>query len=112
VADRQRHFTAVIEFTGDAQQLCAGLLDPYTSLRDISLQAGAANSDPFFIGDESNVSDTVYGTRMPPPSVTQAPYLREGFADGSVAVGEWWVKGSAGEKLHVDLVLYNEYSAD
>ena len=109
MAVKQTHWTGVIEFTGAAQSLASGLFaSGKTWLRDISLTADEANSNPFKVGHDATLTTANWGTRIPAPTSGEpvAPYMREGFAPGMVRLEEFWVIGTVGEKVHVDLILF------
>ncbi len=111
MSTRQRHVTGVITLDASAQNIAEELgLPTGVPVRDLSLQHGVDNSNPFYVGHDATVSATVYGTRVPPPSVTQAPYLRDGFDDGTMKLGEWYVFGTNGETVHVDVCLDEDRS--
>jgi hypothetical protein len=54
-----------------------------------------------------------FGTRIPAPTAGEpvAPYIREGFAPGTVRLEEFFVLGTAGQKVHIDLILYPFFQA-
>jgi hypothetical protein len=114
VAIKQTHWTGVIEFTGAAQSLVSALFaSGHTWLRDIALTAGPANANPFYIGHDANLTSANFGTRIPAPTAGEpvAPYIREGFAPGTVRLEEFFVLGTAGQKVHIDLILYPFFQA-
>lgn len=99
-------FHKVLTLSGAAQQLAAALDLPGVRVRSISLQAGAANANPVFLGGPE-VSATVYGVRLPTPvtNIPAAPYMLED-ADESTTLENWYVIGTSTEKLHVLVVAY------
>lgn len=97
---RSQHFVVVL--AGTAEALPTG-----GKVRWISLQPGAANANPVFVGGQT-VSSTSYGTRLPVASggVPPPPHIIAEFADGSVSLEELFVIGTAAEKLHVHVLVY------
>lgn len=98
---RSRH--VVVTLAGTAEALPGGL----GRLRWLSLQPGAANANPVFVGGD-NVTTVSYGTRLPPAAagVPPAPHVIAEFEDGSMAPEEIFVIGTASEKLHVHMLVY------
>lgn len=111
MAVRQRHFTGVITLDATPQNVATALgLGAGLAIRDISLQADPANLNPFYVGHDANLSSATFGTLVPVPATTNAPYMREGFADGTMLLAEWYVRGTNLEKVHVDVCL-QEYAS-
>lgn len=100
-ATRAEHF--VVTLTGAAQRLATEipLIDADVPVRVFSLQPGAANANPVYLG-ASGVSATDYGVRMPAAAagVPPAPFLLGEFDDGTLNLGDLYVIGTADEKLH------------
>lgn len=114
------HFTLTI---GAATQSLADLLTqdgqppmaPATGLarnlplRWISLQQDASNTHVIYVGGTNQpVTSSVYGFRMeiPVTSIPPAPNIIEGLTPGALTVGDIWILGTSGEKLHVQIVPY------
>lgn len=99
--------TIVVELTGAAQQLTgAGLV------RSLALQPRGTNTNPVYLGSSSAVTSTNYGVRLPAPSggIPPAPYIPPEFTDGTVALTDFWVIGTAGEFLHLHVLPYLKLS--
>lgn len=96
----------VLTLSGSAQQLASELGMEGVRIRSLSLQAGAANAAPVFVGGPG-VSASVYGVRIPTPveSVPAAPYMIED-ADESTEMKDWYVIGTDGQTLHVLIIAY------
>ena len=97
----------VITLSGSAEQL------PVASwggrVRWISLQPGAANGNPIYIGSGSTVASTDYGVRLPAATGGEppAPYIIGEFEDGSLLAEDIWVLGTSTQKLHVLVAVYH-----
>jgi hypothetical protein len=114
MAAKQRHLTGVITLNGSAQQVSAALGLPAGShVRDLSLQPDSANASAVAIGHDSTLTTANCGTLLPAASggVPPPPYIRDGFEDGTASLDEFYVRGTNGEKVHVDVIL-NDYSVD
>lgn len=116
-----RHY--VLTLTGAAQQLSAVLPDSlvnaatpgvpasgldraskkFDCFQLVTLQADAANAGAIFLGGDDTVSSTNYGIRIPAAvSGVPAPPLFIGpLPIGRVKLEEFWVVGSANEKLYI-----------
>lgn len=103
MANPTRITHAVMTLDGTAQALSAGI-PAGGSIRSLSLQPGAANTNAVFVGGPG-VSATVYGVRLPVPvtSIPPAPFLLEDL-EGKMSLEEVYVIGTNGEKLHLLLV--------
>jgi hypothetical protein len=97
----------VLTLSGAAQALSTVSGAPTATLRTVSLQAGTANTHAFYIGD-ANVSATVYGIRVPSPVSNEpvAPVIlgETQSTHGHNKLSEWYVIGTAAEKVHLLVV--------
>lgn len=93
-------YQTVVTLTGGVPEQLPS--SPSGGLRWVSFQPGAANANPIFMGG-SSVSSTTYGVRLPSADggVPPAPYIIGEFNDGSIALSDFYVFGTAGEKLHI-----------
>lgn len=103
---RVQHRT--FNLNGNVQQLqLTGI--PTASLRQISIQADPANAAVVYLGGEgvNDVSNTDFGVIIPIPvsTVPAAPFVLE-FEDGGIELGDYYVKGANGEKLHLLIMRY------
>ena len=104
----------VLTLTGAVQQLSsvlpaltgglkAGAYDyPCTFL---TLQPGGGNANPIYVGDDNAITSTDYGFRLEAATagVPPAPFVFDPGV-GNVKVGDLFVLGTNGEKLHLLLV--------
>ena len=102
-----RKVVVVVTLAGTAEQLSSGLPNGL-KLRAWSMQPGVLNANPIFLGGDNTVNATAYGVRLPKATAGEppAPYMEEGFDDGTVAVEDVWVFGTSGEKLHLYLTVH------
>lgn len=96
----------VLTLNGSAQQLSAELGLAGVRVKMLSLQAGAANAAPFYIGGPL-VSASVYGVRVPIPvtNIPAAPFMIEDD-DESTSMDDWWVIGTNTEVVHCLIIAY------
>jgi hypothetical protein len=97
----------VLTLTGSAQALSTASGASSNAIRTVSIQPGTANANPVFIGDV-NVSDTVYGIRIP-ASVTNEPPAPIILGETQSQVGHFklsdvYVRGTNTEKVHLLVV--------
>lgn len=99
----------VLTLNGSAQALLEGFGagEPPGGANDlqcgfISVQAGTANANPFFIGGPE-VSDSDYGVRIPAPTDGEpvAPFVISGGPSVGVRLSRCHVFGTDGEKIHI-----------
>jgi hypothetical protein len=92
----------VLTLSGSAQALTLP-----QKVRWVSLQPGAANANPVYIGGEG-VSSTDYGTRIPVSSgsVPPPPHVIAEFSDGTTQLSDIYVLGTNTEKLHVHYLKF------
>jgi hypothetical protein len=99
----------VVTLSGSAERLSTALslTSPTPGLRHISLQPGAAGTNPIYVGD-ANVSASNYAVRLAAPSgsVPPAPYIIEGYESGPIRLSDFYVIGTATEVLHIGVVEY------
>lgn len=93
----------VTTFGASAERLSADMAATYNDppIRQIGIQADAANANAFFIGD-ANVTSSLYAVRIPAPvsSLPVGPMIID-FPVGSVVkLSDIWVKGTSTEILH------------
>jgi hypothetical protein len=102
---RSDHY--VVTLSGSAEALTPPGRLGDARIRWVSLQPGAANSNPVYVGGPA-VSATVYGTRLPAASggIPPAPHVIAEFEDGAVQMADFYVIGTAAEKLHVHVLVY------
>lgn len=104
---RMRLRYLVLTLTGSAQQVSTSNV----AVRSVSLQPGAANAAPVYVGD-STVTAAAYGVRLPAAAAGEppAPFTIEGIGDKEYSSIEGmplsavWVIGTNTEKLHVSYV--------
>lgn len=97
----------VLTLNGSAQSLGSVTNATEHAIRTVTLQAGTANANPFYIGD-SSVSTTDYGVRVPAP-VTNEPSAPVILGEtqstyGHFKLSDIYVRGTNNEKIHL-LVL-------
>lgn len=98
-----------LTLSGAAQQLSSLLTVPQRggvndeALRTILLQADGANANAIFVGSSSAVSSTAYGVQIviPTSNVPAAPIEMSWSHSGPVKLSDFWVIGTAGQKLHI-----------
>jgi hypothetical protein len=103
----------VLTLDGNAQRLSSLIADqqPHgahdTPLRAISLQPGPANANAVFLGGAA-VSATDFGVRLEASAagVPPAPFILGEFDEGGMRLSDFYVIGTATEKLHVLVVTY------
>lgn len=97
----------VITLSGAAEQLPTGSWGG--PIRFVSLQPGAGNANPVYIGGSSTLTSADYGVRLPAAAAGEppAPYIVGEFKDGMVWERDIWVLGTASQKLHVLVVTFN-----
>ena len=103
---RRHNFHAVIDLTGDPQQLSDGLQD--FPIRWIALTADPANVNPVYRGFSANLSASIWGQYIPAAAATvpAPPDIMAEFEDGRLNLSDIWVLGTAGEKLHINVIGY------
>jgi hypothetical protein len=89
------HYTMTL--SGSAETLPA-----LGKVRWMSLQPGGANANPVYLGGPG-VSSTDYGTCLPAASggIPPPPHVIGEFYDGAIAVADFYVIGTASQKLHI-----------
>lgn len=97
----------VITLTGVAQAVGEVFGLPTAAVRITTLQPGEANANPVYVGGKG-VTSTDYGVRLPASAagVPSAPWDPSGGDDGTLDMGDVYVVGTLGEKLHVFAVIY------
>lgn len=67
----------------------------------VDLQADASNSNPLYVGASDVTSST--GVRVPTPSLStpEAPYRLGDFKDKAIRLGDIYVTGTTGDKVHI-----------
>jgi hypothetical protein len=73
----------------------------------VSLQPGAANAAPVYLGD-ADVSATAYAVRLAAAvaGIPPAPYIVEGYDTGPFRLSDFWVRGADTETLHIGIVPF------
>jgi hypothetical protein len=101
---------STITLTGAAQQLIANITPAQNiPIREISFQEDGSNGAAVFIGSSSGVTTADYGIRIPVPvtNVPAAPVRLGPYAtSGPIKLGDFWVIGTAAQKLHVSYVPF------
>jgi hypothetical protein len=100
-----RHYVVTVAATAAPLSDVLPNTDPVNDkpLHSISMQAGAANANPVFIGGPG-VSTTDYGVRIPAATggVPDAPYIpSDFFRPGRNKLSDIFCIGTAGQKLHL-----------
>lgn len=97
----------VLTLNASAQALSSASGAPTAPIRTVSMQPGASNAAAVVVGD-ANVSDTLYGIRIPAASGGEPPapvILGETQSTyGHFKLSEVFVKGANNEKLHLLVV--------
>lgn len=74
------------------------------ALRTIILQGDPANTHVVYVGSSSSVSSSLYGVAVPIPIATSNPTALIAMSwshSGPVKLSDFWVLGTANEKLHI-----------
>lgn len=102
-----QHLTVTL--TGAAQQLIANITATQNiPIREITFQEDGSNGNAVFIGG-ATVTTADYGIRIPVPvtNVPAAPVKLGPYAwSGPMKLGDFWIIGTAGQKLHVSYVPF------
>lgn len=104
-----KHYTLTL--TGAVQRLSTVLTDPTPGGKDdlpcrlISFQPGKANNADVFVGGSDQVSSSDYGVRLDPTDTQPCTVLGH-FDMGPYKLSNFYVIGTAAEKLHILTVPY------
>lgn len=101
-----------VTLTGSAQQLIAGLNTDAAAnipIREITFQADGGNGAAVLVGGSNSVSTSDWGLSIPAGAagVPAAPLKLGPYAwSGPMKLGDFWVIGTADQKLHVSYVPF------